>query len=412
MLRWSMRLGSLFGIPIYVHWTFLILILWFMGGPILSGAPDAVAAGLRMTGFVLAIFGCVVLHELGHALAARRYGIPTRDITLLPIGGVARLERMPEKPSQELVVALAGPAVNVVIAAIIIPVVLAVEGAAAFTGPAGATNGNEGDAAAVAIALHRAHFFASLGIVNIFLVVFNMIPALPMDGGRVLRALLAMSTDRARATSIAAAIGQMVAVGFVLLGLFTGHILLMLIGVFVFLGAGAEAHAEQFRSALEGLTVRAAMVTRFRTLRASDTLRHAADELLAGSQQDFPILSDNARGNDDASALAGVLTRSDLMRAMAKGDLDSPISTVMRPPCVTVTEHEDLRSAIQRARASVAESESTSDPQTGCAVIAVVGTHGPNSMGSNQPRIVGLITPENLTELVMLRAATAGRIGK
>lgn len=403
MLRGSLRLGSLLGVPVFIHWTFLILIAWLMAGPLMSGTPDAMAQGLRTAGFIAAIFGCIVLHEMGHALAARRYGIATRDITLLPIGGVASLERMPEKPAQELVVALAGPAVNVMIAAIIIPAVLASEGAAAFT-DAGSSAGGAG-----AVALHRTHFLAALGATNVFLVVFNMIPALPMDGGRVLRAILAMATDRVKATAIAAAVGQVLAVGFVLFGLFTGHVFLMLIGVFVFLGAGAEAQAEKVKSALDELPVRAAMMTRFRTLRASQTLRHAAEELLAGSQQDFPVLADDARADDDAASLVGVLTRTDLVRSMAAGKMDAPLSTIMREACATVGENDDLRSALERARASGQREGTPGQSSAECLVIAVVR---PDPRDPASPRIVGLITPDNLTELVMLRAATRTSVAK
>ncbi len=403
MLRGSLRLGSLLGVPVFIHWTFLILVAWLMAGPLMSGTPDAMAQGLRTAGFIAAIFGCIVLHEMGHALAARRYGIATRDITLLPIGGVASLERMPEKPAQELVVALAGPAVNIAIAAIIIPAVLATEGMSAFTG-AGSSAG-----AAGAVALHHTHFLAALGATNIFLVVFNMIPALPMDGGRVLRAILAMATDRAKATAIAAAVGQVLAVGFVLFGLFTGHVFLMLIGVFVFLGAGAEAQAGKVKSALDGLQVRAAMMTRFRTLRASQTLRHAAEELLAGSQQDFPVLADDADSDNDATAIVGVLTRTDLVRSMAAGKMDAPLSTIMREACATVGENDDLRSALERARASGQREGTPGQSSAECLVIAVVR---PDPRDPASLRIVGLITPDNLTELVTLRAAARTNVAK
>lgn len=401
MLGWSLRLGSLFGIPIYLHWTFLLLIVWLVTAPLFSGAPEAASVGLRTAGFVLAIFGCVVLHELGHALAARRFGIATRDITLLPIGGLARLEKMPEKPMQELIVALAGPAVNVVIAAVAIPAVLVLDGPNAFLG--GAVEGEATDT----VALYQTNFLAALAMVNIFLVVFNMIPALPMDGGRVLRAVLAMTTDRGRATTIAAAVGQVVAVGFVLLGLFTGHILLMLIGVFVFLGAGAEAQSERFRSALEGLRARDAMITRFRSLRVSSTLRQAVDELLAGSQQDFPVLRDDARGDDDAAALVGVLARADLLRAMAQERVSDPISSIMRSPCAPALETEDLQLALERARrrpGQGGQGDAAGESVDGCPLIAVLRREGPQGV-----RIVGLITPDNITELVMVRTALRGR---
>lgn len=394
MLRGSLRLGVLAGIPVFVHWTFLILIVWVMAGPLMSGQPGAAAAAVRSAAFVVAIFACVVLHELGHALAARRYGIVTRDITLLPIGGVASLERMPEKPMQELVVALAGPAVNVVIAAVLAPMVVLSDGFAGLGAPT--------DMAGTGPGLHHQHFLAALVVTNLYLVVFNLVPALPMDGGRVLRALLAMAMSRARATAVAAAIGQVTAVGFVLLGLVTGHVFLMLIGVFVFLGAGSEAQMERFRSSLQGLPVGAAMMTRFRVLRASQSLREAAAELLAGSQQDFLVLADD--GDDrDAGSIVGVLTRGALVRALAAGRLDDPVSVAMLPPGATVNEGDDLRQSLERARCGGESADGLAAGE--CPVIAVV--RADPSLRSGR-RLVGMVTPDNLTELVMLREAVSG----
>ncbi|MBX3378093.1 MAG: site-2 protease family protein [Phycisphaeraceae bacterium] len=392
MLKGSLKLGSLLGVPVYLHWTFGLLIVWLVTMPFVAGAPDPMGAGLRTAGFVLAVFGCIVLHEMGHALAARRYGVRTRDITLLPIGGVASLERMPEKPGQELVVALAGPAVNVVLAALIVPAVLATDGIEAFRVGVDAA-GN-----ATASSLHSTHFLAALGSVNVMLVVFNLIPALPMDGGRVLRAVLAMATDRSRATAIAAMVGQLVAVGFVVFGLFSGHVFLMLIGVFVFLGAGAEAQQERFRAALEGQRVADAMVTKFTVLRASDSLRVAAEELLSGSQQDFPVLSDEAADERDAGALVGVLTRTDLVRGAAAGKMDARVSEVMRRGCPTVDERLDLREALEASKAAGGESPAGQ----GSPILAVVRV---DPTVPSHRRIVGLVTPENVTELVMLREA-------
>jgi Zn-dependent protease len=388
MLGWSIRLGSLLGVPVFVHWTFLLLVGWLMAGPFMAGAPNPVAAGLRAGGFVLAVFGCVLLHEMGHALAARRYGIRTRDIVLLPIGGVARLESMPRKPVQELVVAVAGPAVNVVIAALIIPAVLATQGAGAFAPPAGGR-------------VDQASFLASLGAVNVMLVAFNAIPAFPMDGGRVLRAVLAMFVERATATRIAASVGQVVAVLLAVFGLFTGQYMLLLIALFVFMAAGAEARAEQFASVMRGVPVWRAMMTRFVTLRASQTLGDAARELLAGSQQDFLVLADDAAGDDDATAIAGVLTRHDLARGLAAGREAALVQELMRPACPSVREQEDLQSVLDRLyRDGRLESGE-------CPVIPVVRPEGPRGSGG---RIVGLITPENLTELVMVLGAPRGGV--
>jgi len=406
MLRGSLRIGSLLGVPIFVHWTFLLLLAWFMGGPLVRGGPEALAESVRVGLFVVAIFACVVLHEMGHALAARRFGVGTRDITLLPIGGVARLERMPEKPVQELIVALAGPAVNVVIAAILIPIVLMNDGATAFgagsaAGGASAAGAASSEAAESLISV-RTNFLASLATVNIFLVVFNMIPALPMDGGRVLRSVLAMVIDRRRATAVAAVLGQVVAVGFALLGIAVGNMILVVIAAFVFLGAGGEAQAEHVRSALSGLAIRAAMMTRFRCVRASQSLRDVANELLAGSQQDFPVLADGAE-EDDASALVGVLTRGRLIRALASGQLETSVSGVMSPPGPLVFEQDDLRAALERARSHASSSSGTGGSDGESANVIVVARMDPRRPG--RPRLIGIVTPENVTELVMLRHA-------
>lgn len=215
-MKW--KLGTLAGIGVYLHWSFWLLPAWILmsagGGP--AGAVGSVL-------FVFAIFGCVVLHELGHALMARHYGIGTRDITLYPIGGVASLERMPRRPSQELAIALAGPAVNVVIAGVLF-VILLIAGI-----------GTQG----LAFSVVGGSFLVSLLAVNIALVVFNMLPAFPMDGGRVLRAFLAMRVPYLRATEIAVRVGQGVAIVLGLIGLLTGGTLLF-IALFVFLAAQAE----------------------------------------------------------------------------------------------------------------------------------------------------------------------------
>ena len=248
---WSFRLGRMLGVDVYVHFTFLLL-LGFIG--VAHGlAGRSVDAALTGVLFFAGIFLCVLLHEFGHALAARRYGIKTTDITLLPIGGLARLERIPEKPAQELVVALAGPAVNVVIAAGL-AVGLWLGGYWQTLSSLSLTGGN---------------LFERLLLANVFLVGFNLIPAFPMDGGRVLRSLLAMRLGPVRATNLAAAIGKGIAVVFGFVGLFTNPMLL-LIALFVWIGASQEAAAVEMKSAFDGVPVREAMLTQFETLSPRD----------------------------------------------------------------------------------------------------------------------------------------------
>jgi len=362
-MKWSWKLGQVAGIGIFVHWTFLLLIAWVVYFYVSRGSDFAgVVDGLLL---VLAVFGCIVLHELGHALMARRYGIRTRDITLLPIGGVARLERMPENPSQELLVALAGPAVNVAIAAVLFGVIVVWIGAAAVLDP-GLLSG----------AFSRGGTFVlQLMLINGALVVFNLVPAFPMDGGRVLRALLAQKLQYLRATQIAASIGQTLAILFGILGLFLQQPLWLFVALFVYLGAEQEAHMVQVRSVLRGVPIREAMVTRFRTFSQDDPLASVIGELLAGQQQDFPVMEDDR--------IVGMLTRSDLLAAIARGRQDVPIADVMRRDCRMVDEAEMLDSTFQRMR----EGE--------CSTLPVL----------REGKLVGLVTLENVGEWMMIQSA-------
>jgi len=310
--------------------------------------------------FILAIFGCVVLHELGHALTARRYKIRTRDITLLPIGGIARLERMPTNPAQEFWVAAAGPAVNVVIAILLFFVIAAMSGLEQLAN----------------VSFRGGNFLVNLMWVNLFLVAFNLLPAFPMDGGRILRALLAGWMDYRKATRIAASIGQVMAVLFGLAGLFYfKNIFLVLIAIFVFLGAQAEAQMVEVNSSVKGATVRDAMMTRFRTLSATDSLDKAVSELLAGSQQDFPVLTEEG--------VAGILRRNDLVKALAGDRRQTVVGDVMSVECKVVGPDDPLDRVFEHMR------------QRECATLPVL----------SQGRLVGLLTLENVAELLMVNSA-------
>ncbi|MDR3621401.1 MAG: site-2 protease family protein [Paludisphaera borealis] len=356
-MSWSWKLARVAGIPIYVHWTFLILIAWLVIAGTLEN--NNVSQGISEAAFVLALFGCVVLHELGHALTARRFGVKTSDITLLPIGGVARLERMPEKPSQELLVALAGPAVNVVIVALLL----------IFGIPLQAGVGASQE-------LVHAGFWPKLLMVNVFLAAFNLLPAFPMDGGRVLRALLAMRLPYARATRLAANIGQMMAIGFGLLGLSGQAPILLFIAIFVWIGAEAEAQQVAERAALKGVSIRDAMITEFHTLDADDTLGRAADLLLAGTQQDFPIAV-------DGDPVLHVLTRADLMSGLSQRGRDGLARDFAPSALPTVESSGSLSESLTLLRSR----------STPCLQVVDRG------------RVVGLLTLENVGELLMVRAA-------
>ena len=230
-MRWSLKATGIAGIDVYIHFTFFLLLAWVAF--IHWKQTGSIGAALVGVLFILSIFACVVFHELGHALAAKKYAIRTRDIILLPIGGVARLEKMPDKPVQELWVALAGPAVNVGIAAAL-AVYLYVSNSPSPVDQSTMTT---------------APFLERILGVNIFLVLFNMIPAFPMDGGRVLRALLAMRLAYTRATRISANLGQGIALLFGIFGLFYNPLLLF-IAFFVWIGAAQEARMTQMKSAI------------------------------------------------------------------------------------------------------------------------------------------------------------------
>ena len=315
-MKWSWKIARVAGVDINLHWTFLLLIGWILFSELLAGSSWT--AAWMGVGFILSLFGCVVLHELGHALAARAFGVPTKDITILPIGGVARLGRIPEHPVQEFVIAIAGPLVNLGIAAAIMVLLLVLGAGELWFG-----------------SVITGHFLQNLMWANVVLVLFNLLPAFPMDGGRILRAGLAGFLEYARATRLAAAVGQAMAILFALAGLFVvNNPLLLLVAIFIYLGAASEAQMVDARSILRGIPVREAMMTRFHTLSPDDSLRVAARELLAGSQQDFPVVEDGR--------FVGILRRADLARGLAESPSDTRIREVMSTECPVVSEFDLL----------------------------------------------------------------------
>lgn len=353
----SFRVGRLAGIDFRIHFLFPLILLW-VGWAAYSRKQDT-AEAMQAVGFILLLFGVVALHELGHAMAARHYGIATKDITLLPIGGLARLERMPEKPVQELVIALAGPLVNVALA---IPLAIMVW----FTHePLSLWHAVEG----------QWSIWERLLTANIILAIFNMIPAFPMDGGRVLRAILAMRLPYVEATNLAASIGQTFALFMGLAGLFISPFL-VLIAVFVWIGAAGEATGVRVKQAFEGVYVRDVMVTKFVTLQASDPIQKAVDALMAGFQEDFPVL--------DPWGVAGILSRADVVRALASDGANRSVVEFFTRHKQSASPDERLADVLPRLEACEAR------------VMPVV----------HEGRLVGLITPDNLTDFLMLTTAT------
>lgn len=279
-MKGVLRLGSVSGIKIEVHWTFTLLLIWVVFLDIQrGGTPQTAFFNMAL---ILVLFVCVVLHELGHALTAKRFDIKTQKITLLPIGGVASLEKMPDKPGQELLVALAGPAVNVIIA-ILLSLVIPLRSYFNF------------DNVVIDEMLFQpslSNFLFYLFIANVMLVVFNMIPAFPMDGGRVLRALLSYNLGRVKATAVAATLGQAMALIFFVLGLLFNPFL-VLIAFFIFFGAYGENQMVKQASILEGHLAREAMLTHITLLAPENTVQEVVDILLAGTEKDFVVVQND-----------------------------------------------------------------------------------------------------------------------
>lgn len=349
--RWSWRVGRVRGIELRIHATFLLLLAWFGA----QAWADGTLAVITQLVFVSLLFGCVVLHELGHALTAQRFGVATQDITLLPIGGIARLERMPTEGRQELWIALAGPAVNVVLAGVL----YAVLQVAPLSG----------------LGLELVQ---SLMVANVALAVFNLLPAFPMDGGRVLRAALSVRRGRLWATRRAVAVGRVFAIAFALLGLWLNPMLLLIAG-FIWLAASGELIDVEVRAAAEHLLVADAMVLRFVALGARESLGRALEELLAGTQEDFPVL--------DHGRVVGMLYKPDLMKALAERGEATAVSAVMRDEPSVLEATMPLQDAIER----VEEAEGRTLP---------VARRG---------RLVGLLTRQNLGEVIAAREALGHR---
>ncbi|MEM9718815.1 MAG: site-2 protease family protein [Bacteroidota bacterium] len=362
-MKWSLFLGKPWGIKLYIHWTFLILIAWVLYTQLSQGTPMPEA--LIPIGFVLAVFACVTLHEYGHALAARRFGVGTKQITLLPIGGVASLEKIPEKPREELIVAAAGPLVNVAIALVLAGLLYALGIPLLPSGNGESISGS--------------NFLASLLAVNIILVLFNLIPAFPMDGGRMLRALLALRMDRTVATRWAASIGQFFAILFALGGLLVGNPFLIFIGVFIYLGAQAEYQNVSSTSLLEGYKVRDITMHSFTPIHPFDRLEKVVRIMLDGQEDHFVVL--------DNDQVVGTLSKREIISGLNKGGEEIAVQQVMNKAVQAVDPEQPLEDAMLILQQQKGQ------------VVPVV----------QAGRFVGMLDLENISEFLLVQTALKQR---
>ena len=354
-MKWTLKIGRFAGIDVFLHTTFFLMIGWI--GLTYWLQENSLVAVITGVGFILALFTSVVLHEYGHALTARKYGVKTRDITIYPIGGVARLERIPENPKQELWVALAGPAVNLVIAAVLFIWLLVTASLEPLT----------------SITFTGGSFIERLMVTNLVLVGFNLIPAFPMDGGRVLRALLAMRLEYTAATQIAASIGQGLAFVFGFIGLFSNPFLLF-IAFFVYIGAQNEAKLVRMKSALDGIPVSQAMLTNFKTISPDDGLYVVIDHILSGDQKEFPVVSDGQ--------VIGILSESGLLEGLRKNGEKTLVSSVMQTNFATADSYDMLETALARLQ------------NCDCHTMPIF----------HNGQLVGLLTMDNIGEFIRIQS--------
>jgi Zn-dependent protease/predicted transcriptional regulator len=355
-MKWSWKIARLGGIDIYLHFTFLVLIAWIgLAYWQLEGTVEAVISGV---GFILTLFACVVLHEFGHALTARKFGIGTRSIVLLPIGGIASIEKTPDDPREEILIALAGPAVSFGIAALLWLVLRA----------------GGGIATPDSLSLSEGGFLQRLMLVNLLLGAFNLLPAFPMDGGRVFRALLSLRLGPLKATRIAAVVAQAAAIVLALVGM-RYNLFLVFIAIFIWIGAATEAGMASARSVLSGVSARSAMETNFEVLAHDDSLGRAVALTLDGSQKDFPVMRDGA--------VVGVLRQADLLRGLHDHGKLCRVDQVMQAQPAQMDIGESLEHVLENMDA-------------GHSGLLVVTDHG---------RMVGIIDLDNLMELLRIHKA-------
>ncbi|MCB1199633.1 MAG: site-2 protease family protein [Leptospiraceae bacterium] len=360
-MRWSLYIGQFKEIKVYIHWTFILLLGFILFSQYRIGSSTQTM--LLTMGFVVCIFSCVLLHEFGHALTALHFNFKTKDIILLPIGGIARMQHLPENAKQELAVAIAGPAVNIVIAGLL----FLIAGLPALTVETLYLN-----------TITPQNFLHSLIVINLVLAIFNMIPAFPMDGGRVFRALLALKFDRLTATKAAAFLGQFLAILFIVFGFFN-NVWLVFIGFFIFLGAGSEASQEETKNRLSAFHVKDILMKQFRIFHPDALLSKAVSHMLNSQDKEFIIV--------DSENIVGVLTRNEIIAGIGEYGENVPIRTVMRRDIVII----DSEKSIEEAWTIMLSGNHT--------ILPVV----------DAGKLSGVIDLENISEFLMIRKALSAR---
>jgi Zn-dependent protease/CBS domain-containing protein len=345
---------SLLGVPVRLHFTFLLLLIFLLVTDLGSHQSSG-----NYALFLAGLLASVLLHEMAHALVASRFGVRTTEIVMFPIGGLSRMER-PLTPVEELWVSLAGPLMNLLLAAGLFGYILYMHQTVSFIRLSDLAQPTD------------QNILPRLAFGNLLLAGFNLLPAFPMDGGRVLRALLSMIRTEDHATRIASWMGRMLAISMGLYGLLSPQFMLVFFAFFIYLGAAQEGAAALGRSLTHGIPVRAAMITEFHKLGHGDTIRNAANLLLSTSQQDFPV----AHGDK----VVGLLGRNLLLKALAAEGPDAYVAGVM--------DREFL------------QLEPTSDLAEVLPLMAQAGRCALVMDGSN---LVGLLTTDNLSEFLLLR---------
>lgn len=359
-MRWSLHLFTVRGIKIYLHYTFVLLLAWL--GYVYyaqTGDPMMIVRGVLLG---LILFALIVLHELGHSLTGQKFGIETKDIILLPIGGMSRMSQLPENPVHEFIIAVAGPLVNVVLAVILGLYISYVQNVDLWA-PAAISGG----------LLHNLFW------INVVLAIFNLLPAFPMDGGRVLRALVSIKIGRVRATRVAASIGHIFAIAFGIIGLASNPILL-LIAVFIWFGANQEYASVQMSRSFRGLIAMDIMARDFRVLAGDDKIEQAARFIIDGFQHDFPVMKDGH--------IIGVLTRKNLLKGISEQGSHIEVSSIMETNFETVITTSTVEEVIQKLQSSA------------CPLVPVL----------RNEQLVGIVSLEHLSEFLMLRSAKRGKV--